>query len=97
MSFEIALKFRECERKFDLLPIYSCEFCFGPLEVDYDYDEIRKNISKEKIANGPDSLWRYAPLLPCDENYKVDIGTGYTPLIQSKNLAKQLGLKKLWK
>ena len=96
MSFEIALKCRECERKFDLLPIYSCEFCFGPLEVDYDYDAIRKNISKNQIANGPDSLWRYAPLLPCDENYKVDIGTGFTPLIQSKNLAKQLGLKKLW-
>jgi threonine synthase len=96
MSYEIALKCRECGRKFDLLAIYSCEFCFGPLEVDYDYKQIKLNTSKKSIANGPESLWRYASLLPCDPEYKVDIGTGFTPLIKSKKLAKHLGMKNLW-
>ncbi|MFB0900828.1 MAG: threonine synthase [Dehalococcoidia bacterium] len=96
MSYEIALKCRECGRKFELLAIYSCEFCFGPLEVDYDYDQIKAKISKESIANGPSSLWRYEDLLPCDTSFKVDIGAGFTPLIKSQSLAKHLGLKNLW-
>src|SRR5688572_9408228 len=96
MSFERALRCRECGREYDLAPIFSCEFCFGPLEVGYDYDGIRAHISRESIAAGPTTLWRYADLLPCDPEYKVDIGTGFTPLLDAKRLAKHLGLKKLW-
>ncbi|MDG1989888.1 MAG: threonine synthase [Dehalococcoidia bacterium] len=96
MSYEVALKCRECGRKFELLAIYSCEFCFGPLEVDYDYKQIKLNTSKKSIENGPESLWRYASLLPCDPEYKVDIGAGFTPLIKSKKLAEHLGMKNLW-
>jgi len=96
MSFERALRCRECGREYDLAPIFSCEFCFGPLEVAYDYDGIRATISREKVAAGPTTLWRYADLLPCDPEYKVDIGTGFTPLLDAKRLAKHLGLKKLW-
>ncbi len=96
MSFERALRCRECGREYGLLPIYSCEFCFGPLEVAYDYDAIREAVSPDSIARGPATLWRYAPLLPCDPKYKVDIGTGFTPLIRADRLAKRLGLDTLW-
>lgn len=96
MSFERALRCRECGREYDLAPIFSCEFCFGPLEVAYDYDGIRDSISRASIEAGPTTLWRYADLLPCDPAYKVDIGTGYTPLIDAKRLAKAVGLKQLW-
>ncbi len=96
MSFERALRCRECGREYDLAPIFSCEFCFGPLEVAYDYDGIRASISRASILAGPTTLWRYADLLPCDLEYKVDIGTGFTPLIDAKRLAKAVGLKQLW-
>lgn len=96
MSFERALRCRECGREYDLAPVFSCEFCFGPLEVAYDYDGIRESISRDRIEAGPSTLWRYADLLPCDPAYKVDIGTGYTPLIDAKRLAKAVGLKQLW-
>jgi threonine synthase len=96
MSFERALRCRECGREYNLAPIFSCEFCFGPLEVAYDYDGIREAMSRDSIAAGPATLWRYAELLPCDPAYKVDIGTGYTPLIEAPRLAKAVGLKKLW-
>ena len=96
MSFESALRCRECGREYPLTPIFSCEFCFGPLEVAYDYDAIRSALSRDVIEAGPPTLWRYAPLLPCDPDYKVDLGTGYTPLIRADRLAKQLGLDTLW-
>ena len=77
-------------------PINVCEFCFGPLEVVYDYEAIARNISRERIAKGPHSMWRYQDLLPVDAADAVDIGAGFTPLIKSVNLAKALGLSNLY-
>jgi len=96
MSFESALRCRECGREYPLKPIFSCEFCFGPLEVAYDVEGIREAISRDSIEAGPASIWRYAPFLPCDPDHKVDLGTGYTPLIRADRLAKRLGLDTLW-
>ena len=96
MSFELALRCRECAREYPLEPIFSCEFCFGPLEVAYDYEAIRRSISRESIAAGPTTLWRYAPLLPCDPEFAVDLGTGFTPLLRAQRLGEALGLKQLW-
>ena len=96
MSYERALRCRECGREYPLDPIFSCEFCFGPLEVDYDYDAISAAISRESIEAGPATLWRYADLLPCDPEYKVDIGTGFTPLLRADRLAEAVGLERLW-
>jgi threonine synthase len=96
MSFEQALRCRECGREYPLAAIFSCEFCFGPLEVAYDYDGIRAAMTRDSVERGPTTLWRYAPLLPCDPDYKVDIGTGFTPLIRADRLAKAVGLDTLW-
>ena len=60
----LGLRCRECAREYPVSPIYTCEWCFGPLEVAYDYDAIARSISREKIAAGPASLWRYSDLLP---------------------------------
>ena len=96
MSFETALRCRECGREYPLTPIFSCEFCFGPLEVDYDYDAIASTMSRQRVEAGPASLWRYQELLPCDPQYKVDIGTGFTPLLRADRLAQAVGLERLW-
>ena len=95
-SFESALRCRECGREYPLDPIFSCEFCFGPLEVDYDYEAIAAALSRERIEAGPPTLWRYAELLPCDPEYRVDIGTGFTPLLRAERLGRALGLERLW-
>jgi threonine synthase len=96
MAFERALRCRECGREYPLAPSFSCEFCFGPLEVAYDYDAIRQSVTRDSIERGPTTLWRYAAFLPCDPAYKVDIGTGFTPLIKADRLAKAVGLDTLW-
>lgn len=73
-----------------------CDFCFGPLEVSYDYDTIRNVISRDRITDGPSTIWRYADLLPIDTKDTVDIGTGMTPLLFADRLGKKLGLNQLW-
>jgi threonine synthase len=95
-SFATALRCRECHREFPLDPIYVCDFCFGPLEVEYDYEAMRKAVSRESIERGPLSVWRYADLLPCDREQAVDIQAGFTPLIKADRLAEELGLRHLY-
>ena len=89
------LRCRECGRLRDFEPAYVCEYCFGPLEVAYDLDAIRTRISRDIIADGPASIWRYAELLPAPAGEPVDLGTGFTPLVEARNLGTALGLDHL--
>jgi threonine synthase len=96
MAYVAALRCRECGREYDVAAVYTCEWCFGPLEVAYDYDAIRTNTSREKIASGPPSIWRYADLLPVERNPAVDLGAGFTQLVRADRLAAELGLGEVW-
>jgi len=96
MSYVKGLKCRECGRSYPKEAIYVCEFCFGSLEVDYDYEAIRKNLTREKILKGPKSIWRYRELLPIDGEPTVGLSSGFTPFFRAKNLAKSLGVDKLY-
>ena len=90
------LKCKECKKEFPAEPIHVCEYCFGPLEVDYDYEKISKIITRKSILSGPPSMWRYKELMPLNEENKVGDHVGFTPLVHAKNLGKALGLKKLY-
>ncbi len=95
MSFAKNLRCRECGRLYPLDPIYVCEFCFGPLEVMYDYEGLRRHVTRERIEQGPLTIWRYADLLPA-QGEPVDIGAGFTPLLPAGNLGRALGLRRLY-
>ncbi|MDQ3980752.1 MAG: threonine synthase, partial [Actinomycetota bacterium] len=73
-----------------------CEFCFGPLEVTYDYEAVAATMSRERVAAGPSTMWRWADLLPADPTEPVDLGAGHTPLVRADRLAAELGLGELW-
>jgi threonine synthase len=90
------LRCRECARTYPAEALHACEWCFGPLEVVYDYDAIAAAVSREAIAAGPASIWRYAELLPASRQGAVDLGAGFTPLIRADRLAAELGLGELW-
>jgi threonine synthase len=96
MSAVKGLRCRECQREYPQEPIHVCDYCFGPLEVVYDYDLIQQQVSRESIAAGPRSIWRYRPFLPIDGERTVDLGTGFTPLVHAENLGKLLGLDRLY-
>lgn len=99
-SFVKGLRCRECGFESDAIATHVCGFCFGPLEVVYDYDGIADEISRERIAAGPLSVWRYAPLLPelpgGSPESRVDLGAGFTPLTPAPRLGAALGLHDLW-
>ena len=82
--------------KYPLKALNVCEETFSPLEVAYDYDEIRRQVSRESIAAGPNSIWRYKAFLPVESENPIDVGTGMTPLVKSNRLARRLGLKNLY-
>jgi len=96
MSFIKGLKCRECGREYPKEPLHVCEFCFGPLEVDYDYQGIQRVLSREVIAQRPFTMWRYRELLPLDEEPMVGLRVGGTPLIKADRLAKALGAAELY-
>ncbi|RKU26541.1 threonine synthase [Candidatus Poribacteria bacterium] len=96
MDKVLGLKCRECERKYPKEPLHVCEFCFGPLEVDYNYEAIQKSISRKSIEDGPDSLWRYIDLLPIDGEPTDGLKSGFTPLIRAKNLGDALDVKEIY-
>jgi threonine synthase len=96
MSFVLGLTCKECGREYPKRAEYVCEFCFGPLEVSYDYEAMRRMMSREKIMCRPRSLWRYQELLPLDGPPTDGLHSGFTPLIRSENLAAELGLRELY-
>jgi len=96
MNYTAGIRCRECKREYSINPIHVCEFCFGPLEAVYDYEKIRKSLTREKIEGRPKSMWRYRELLPIDGDPTVGKNVGFTPLIKSEGLARALGVKELY-
>ena len=90
------LKCRECGRPYPADPLHVCEFCFGPLEVDYDYDRLRGTLTRKAIESGPPSIWRYRALLPIEGDPAVGIHCGMTPLVKARNLARALGMREVY-
>ena len=96
MTHITCMRCRECGREFPVEPLNVCDYCFGPLEVSYDYDSIARSVSRKSIEKGPLSMWRYHDFLPVEAEDAVDMGTGMTPLIKAKNLGRALGLENLY-
>jgi threonine synthase len=96
MSYASHLLCRECGRCYPLEPIHVCEFCFGSLDVNYDYQALGRDVSRQRIERGPLTVWRYSDFLPADREQAVDIGAGFTPLLRAQNLAEALGLRRLY-
>jgi threonine synthase len=91
-----SLRCRECGRTYPVEARHVCDFCFGPLEVTYDYDKMKASVSRESIAAGPPNMWRYADMLPIDVKSVINLNPGFTPLLRAERLGQQLGLDNLW-
>jgi threonine synthase len=96
MPFVEGLRCRECGRTYPAEARHVCDFCFGPLEVAYDYEAMRRAVTRATIEAGPPSIWRYADLLPVANTLPVDLSAGFTPLIKADRLAQELGLRELY-
>ena len=92
------LRCRECHKSWGNVAKSICEDCFSPLEVFYDYDEVRASgdFTREKIAQGPPNIWRYSPLLPLPETHEPTLPVGFTPLFKAPALARSIGAKNIF-
>ncbi len=96
MSFVTGLKCRECGESYEIAALNVCEYCFGPLEVQYDYAGIKAAVSRETIEARPQNLWRYRELLPIETEPRIGLYSGYTPLVKAERLAAELGVDELY-
>jgi len=90
------LRCRECQATWGNQPISFCQSCFAPLEVAYDWERIRGQISKEEIASRPANLWRYREFLPLPERYDSGPPAGFTPLVRAEKLGAALRSRSLY-
>jgi threonine synthase len=89
------LRCRECGKTWGNQPRSICDDCFSPLEITYDYDTLRAQFTREKIAQRPPNIWRYSELLPLPQDYRPSLPVGFTPLLSAPHLAIELGARKL--
>jgi threonine synthase len=87
-----SLRCRVCETEHPLEALAICSRCLGPLDPFYPDEPL----SREEIAAGPPSLWRYAALLPVAPPEEPRLAPGFTPLVRAPRLAEELGVGELW-
>ncbi|MFL5926336.1 MAG: threonine synthase [Gaiellaceae bacterium] len=81
-----------CEAEYPAVASGTCLRCFGPLEPVYDWDEVARVATRERIGSGPRSLWRYEALLPTRAPADAAGGPGWTPLVRAPRLANAIGV-----
>jgi len=90
------LSCRRCGAEQPLEAVGTCPKCFGPLDPQYDWNDLRRTVTRESIEAGPRSLWRYAPLLPVAAPGDERLPVGCTPLVAAPRLAEELGIRELY-
>ena len=88
----------KCGKTHPAAPDLTTCTCGGVLEIVYDYDEIKKRLTKAVLAERTErTMWRYRELLPIEETTEpTPLRVGWSPLYDEPRLAAQLGLKQLW-
>ncbi len=93
-NYELACN--ECGKRYGNRPLSGCPDCLAPLEVVYDLLNAKGVFTRDSIARGPASIWRYARLLPVPEGFQPDLPVGFTPLIHASRLGARIGAANLY-
>jgi len=74
-----------------------CSKCGSVVEFQLNYDAIASTVNKGKLQLRDFNMWRYREFIPIEDFSKiVSLGEGGTPLIRSRRLGRELGLKNLY-
>ncbi len=98
MKNVIHAKCVKCGKIYEPVPDLTNCTCGGILDIIYDYDYIKTQLTKEKLASRRDnSMWRYRELLPVEESTPAPpLRVGWSPLYEAGRLAEQLGIAHLY-
>ncbi|MHC5026580.1 MAG: threonine synthase [Planctomycetota bacterium] len=67
-----------------------------PLWVRYDLDAMGDAVDRDRLAERPPGMWRYAEMLPlADQANRVSLEETMTPLVECPRLGAALGLERL--
>ena len=98
MKSVLGLKCVECAREHRVDDAkYVCPSCGGNLDVLYDYDRVRAQITKAGLGRDRNfTMWRYRALLPIEESSVVPpLTVGWTPIYDCAHLADRYGVGRL--
>ena len=74
-----------------------CPNCGRPLLACYDLARARGELDRDVLAGRPPGVWKYRELLPVrDENHRISLGEGGTPLLHARRLGEKLGMSELY-
>ncbi len=97
MTFAREITCPRCQKSFPLGKVVNLCPCGSPLLVRYEFEKIKRGVKKSDLRGRASSLWRYQEFLPLrDGQNRVTLGEGFTPLMEAKRLASEIGVKKLW-
>jgi len=69
----------------------------GRLDIYYDYSALAEKMNKKILIKRFPSVWKYYEFLPIkNKRHIVTLGEGGTPLLRATNLARKMGLRKLY-
>ncbi|MBI2617339.1 threonine synthase [Candidatus Gottesmanbacteria bacterium] len=87
-----------CHKKTDELKTTSrCLSCRGPLDVTYDYDELKKQVNAYILKNTPSKTLKYLDFYPLKtRDNLISLQEGGTPLHQARRLGEKIGIPKLF-
>lgn len=97
-SYLTHLECPECGKVLDANRIQTfCQDCRSPLVAKYDLESLRKALTQAEISDRPRGIWRWAELLPVqDEQFRLTLGEGDTPLLRIPRIAGRMGLTNLY-
>lgn len=100
MSHVVALRCVACSRSYSPRVGFTCPACGlaeGILDVEYDYDSVRRLLNRRSLTSRSASHWRYRELLPIPEQVRLPpLQVGWTPLCDVPFLAKHVGVRTLY-
>jgi threonine synthase len=86
-----------CNNRFSLSQLVNLCSCGSPLFVRYDLKTASTALTKSSLQGRVPTLWRYREILPLQNDaHLISLGEGFTPILEAKTLARELGLQRLW-
>ncbi|MCI0489689.1 MAG: threonine synthase [Blastocatellia bacterium] len=86
-----------CGKEHEPHRLYNLCECGKPLMVAYDLKRAGATLTRESLAGREPTLWRYREVLPItDDDNRLSLGEGMTPLVEAKRLGEQLGIENLY-
>lgn len=98
MNYVTHLECANCGQKYDAAKVHNlCTSCNRPLWVKYDLNALKAAFPKQKLADRPATLWRFLEMLPIqDPGRIVSLQETITPILETKRLASEFGVKHLF-